>query len=218
LKTYYTWDQIKESNLLSESRQLEIENLVNARFEDVYNAAGQKLEGVKSYYIIKDSQKQSFIYNTKYESFDGYYFREIMQEFLTDDEVKTIEKFAFSAADAKRDEERIKKAKKVRVSNYNSYLYWNDKYFSCLDDLLEEFEYQGVEKEDQLVWGTQKVQIISKYGVIDVIENDLDGLDDIELDYFDGVGELQKSLDKFYELNKDKVSYEVDYSILIEIY
>jgi hypothetical protein len=217
VKTHYTWDQIKESNLLSEQRQKEIENLVNARFEDVYNSSGQKLEGVKSYYIFKDGQKQSFIYNTKYESFDGYYFREIMQEFLTDDEVKTIEKFVFSAAEDKRNEERVKKAKKVKISEYNGYIFWNDKYFSCLDDLLEEFEYQGVNKEDVLVWGTKKVQIISKYNVSDIIENDLDGLDDIDLDYFDGVKELQESLDKFYELNKDKVSYEVDYGILIEI-
>lgn len=216
MKTLYTWEQIKESKILSPERESEVENLVNSRFDDVYDKNGVKLNNIKQYYLTPKGIKTYYVFPANREHFDGFYFREVMQEILTDNEIEKINKHCLNLTSDRKESEAFEKSKKINESEYNDYFFYNDKYYYDFG----EFRYQIIDEEGNLpefVWATKTRKILTPTRVNEIFENDIDnnGFEGLDMDYFDGVEELQSALDKFVKINEDKVSYSPDYSTSI---
>jgi hypothetical protein len=216
MKTLYTWEQIKESKILSPERELEIENLVNSRFDDVYDKNGVKFNNIKQYYLTQKGIKNYYVFPVNREHFDGFYFREVMQEILTDNEIEKVNKYCLRLNSDREESEQFKKSKKINESEYNDYFFYNDQYYNDFGEFKEEIK-DNENNLPQYVWATKSRKILTPTTVNEIFENDIDnnGFEELDMDYFDGVKELQLALDKFVKINEDKVSYWPDYSTSI---
>lgn len=85
---------------------------------------------------------------------------------------------------------------------------------SCFLDFLEEEELDEI----KYVWAAQEVPFVC--ASIDSITESIynNAYDDFDIDNLEGLEELDKAIDKFNTLNKDKMMYEINYSkaILLE--
>lgn len=209
MTNYYSWDQIKESKLLAPERIVELEGLIEQRFEDLYDNKGNKINGVKSYYLMENGIKQSYLYNEKKTVYDlEYHQRTIINNILTEEEKNLINKHCLRSIDNHREQKYFEKAKKLNIDQYQGKLCIGDDYFDS-DDIPEELnaEYAWA------VTGRPVFKVWAKDIVAHEIENN--GYDGLEIEDFQGIKELQEALDLFAKKNEDIRSYEVNYNICV---
>lgn len=206
---YYSWDQIKESKLLAPERMIELEGLIKQRFEDLYDNKGNKINGVKSYYLIENGEKQSYLYNEQKTVYDyKYHEKIILTNILTEEEKELINKQCLRQLSQEREQKYFDKAKKLTIDQYQGKLNIGDNYFDSDDipeDLGAEYAWTVSERPVFRVWAE------------DIIGNEVanNGYDELEIDDFQGIKELQESLDLFAKKNENIKSYEVNYNVCI---
>ena len=209
MTNYYSWDQIKESKLLAPERLVELEELIKQRFENLYDYRGNKINGVKSYYLIENGIKQSYLYNEKMGGYDhDYHVKVILGNILTNEEQELINKHCLRQITFDREQKYFEKAKKLTIDQYIGKLCINDNYFDS-DDIPE---YLGAE----YAW-TVTERPVFKVWAEDIVAHEIDsnGYDELNIDDFKGVKELQEALDLFAKNNEDIKSYEVNYNVCV---
>lgn len=214
---YYSWPDIKKSGLLPPERIKELENQIQNHFEDVFDSSGKKLKGVKSYYLIEDGKKISYIFNEKtYKASEDYYIRQILSILLTEEELKIIQDFCSKKLQAEIDEKYLKQAKTINISEYSGQFYYNDKFFEDEEELKEYLA--EIDQNPEYVWAVRE-SIVFNVRAEDIISNEIEnnGYENLEIDDFDGVQELQKALDSFKELNKNIKAWERDTRLKIKL-
>lgn len=214
---YYSWSDIKKSSLLPPERINELEIQIQNHFEDVFDSSGKKLKGVKSYYLIEGGEKISYIFNEKtYQASQDYYIRCILAFLLTENELEIISKFCLQKLHSEMEEKYLKHAKTINISEYSGRFYYNDKIFEDYEELKEYLDEIG--QNPEYVWAVRESTVFNVRAE-DIVENEIEnnGYENLEIDDFEGVEELQKALDSFKELNKNIKAWERDTRLKIKL-
>ena len=209
MNNYYSWDQIKESKLLAPERIVEIANLTQQRFENLYDYKGNKINGVKSYFLIENGVKQSYLCNEKMGGYDhDYHVKVILGNILTNEEQELINKHCLRQITFNREQKYFEKAKKLTIDQYQGKLCINDNYFDS-DDIPENLE-------NNYAW-TVTERPVFKVWAEDIVGDEVanNGYDELEIEDFKGVKELQEALDLFAKKNEDIKSYEANYGVCV---
>ena len=119
------------------------------------------------------------------------------------------------AKEVKCEQDRFNAAKKVHESEYTgSRIFYNDKFYSDVESLLEQLEDDGVEPPSY-AWACENVGIpkASLSDVTDrVVENMWEGASESDLN---GLDELEAAINAFNDANKSVSMWEVDYSTAV---
>jgi hypothetical protein len=140
---------------------------------------------------------------------------QILVDFLTQDEVDRLNKEANNRYSEVREKERFEKAIKIPESEWAGSVYseghgWNDGYFNDIDDLKECLEDEDA-AEIEYVWACDEEA--SCYLDLDrILESATeDTHEDFRIDDLNGLEELKLAINKFNELNKDQVSWNINF-------
>lgn len=214
MKTYLTFDQIKDSGLLSLERMAEVESEIQSRFEPLFSKEGQELKNLNQYWLSKDGEKKHYLV-MEHGGAKEYAEREVMQEVLTQEEIELVDKNCFKAQQEQRDAAAFEKAEKILAANWNGWVYWSE-YHDSVESFLDWWEcyYHEEDVKPTYIWACKPVRVIDDINAADIAERFIEdnGWDEMALSDLNGLDDLDKALKKFIEDNKDIVSYDVDYS------
>ena len=142
----------------------------------------------------------------------------------TEEETKAISEARhkrFEIEAAKKEAATFQKAEKKKFAEWKGeMIFYGEDHYGELCDLLESmFELYGVNFDlyPEYVWATKPEAYITKKDAFEVYERDLeDKTDECDLPV-EGVEDLQKALDEFYECNKENILHWPDYSLALLI-
>lgn len=209
MKTLYQqWSQIK--HLLPFERQMELETLVNKRFTDVFDKNNNQLTGVKYYYLVQNGKKTGFV--TRYEDNNDYQFRQILCEYLTDEEYDLLNSHSYRLLDQEQESRRFENADHIKKEDYDGMVWAPDDQVMSIQDYLS--------NEDDLpkyIWAAKSNKVFENFDIERELDDEIEtyGPEDMNLDECEGLKELKIAVDKFKELNKNMLSYSPDCSTAI---
>lgn len=206
---HYNEQQVRESGLLTPERMAEVSAAITARIEPCFDRAGREIKDA----LIGDLGEGG---RTLFPKVDNqhtmeYVRRTVMACVLTEQELKLINDRCIEAGSAIKNAERFAKAQKVE--SWDGGVFHGDDYFASIEEMIDSLE-RNEEDWPEYVWAAESIRIVDDLRVGQVVENDIDdrGWEDMDLNDFSGVTELQAALDKFVAANEDVVSYRPDYS------
>ena len=118
----------------------------------------------------------------------------------------------------KSDSEKFEDAEKIKSSDWKDPVFYNDKYYDSVEELLDDVESSG---DDAPAWvfGTTQYKPRLRVGVVDRV------MDHLEEECYEGINEEQRTIkaidilqdaeDKYVELMGEVNCYEVDYAKVI---
>jgi hypothetical protein len=119
---------------------------------------------------------------------------------------------------AREEAERFEKAIKIHAADWKGdQVYWKDKYFSSIEDLIESCDSDLIDGAPlpTYVWAAVN-QGAPKADLEDFLDRVVQGMwDDADYDDLNGVDELQAAVDAFNKANEGVAVYMVDFSTAI---
>ncbi|RRJ96816.1 hypothetical protein Ga0100231_023910 [Opitutaceae bacterium TAV4] len=208
--TYYTFEQVQQSGLLSDARIAELRTAIDARIFDVLLPDGRTITTHK---VVDLGDEKLGMYALTHSDAEEMMRRAVMNVLLTDAEVEIIDHRCSSEISRKRDAHLFEKAKKITQNEWDGWVYHNDQYHESVEDMLEQLGDEDLESPEY-VWATTKQEVIGKLDIDDVVGSAIDarGWEDMSVDDLHGVGELEVALKKFAEANAGVVSHWPDYT------
>ena len=216
---YLSLQQVRESQLLSPERMIELEAEIDRRLTKPRNAWGKVIETAR---LADLSPYGEWLYPRMDHEKDepwGYAKKQILCAILTEEEREVLKKHAFDASCVARDKAKFAKAKHVPESEWGEGVFHGDTYYSSVEDFREYWEDNQDPEEPypEYLWAARRQVVIQGLDVVNVVEGCIDawGYEDMGVGDLSGVEELQAALDAFTKTNEDMVSYVEDTSIAI---
>jgi len=206
---HYNETQVRESGLLSPERMTEVTAAIDARISPCFDAHGVEIPKAKLADCGPAKGRMLFM-RFDHDRDMEYMRRDIMAGVLTDAELELINDACLSAQSAAKDAERFAKAEKVEA--WDGGAFWGDEYFADMEELCDRIVSDGGEWPEY-VWAAEPETVFTGLDVADVVEDAISnhGWEDMDVNDFNGVAELQAALDKFTEANAAVHSYQPNY-------
>ena len=228
---YESLEQIKESGVLSAARVAELEAQIESRITGCYTHDGRKVENsfIAELGTRPDSKLMLYPRAETGDYMGTYMRREILISLLTDEETHLIYDHCSALLAQKKRAERFEKAIKIPQAEWNGYVSTDDEFYPSVEDYLDiwvcdnaEWDVkkghsvlpEGVEPPT-FVWATIGRPVIpTDLQADDVLNHYIEdrGWEDMSIDDFDGVEELNAALAAFTKANEAIISYSADYS------
>lgn len=213
------WSTIKGSGLLSHERITELEAELDRRIrplivdgKDIPSA--RLVDAPSSCYIIMVEAQGSY-------SLMDYHRKGLLAELMTPEELKTLNDFASTCFEEKREATNYANAAKVSDREYEGGVWWGDDYFGEMEEMLDRLMWDCEDPEDipEYVWAAKPTVVIPELDASDVVEHYVcdRGWEDMDVNDLNGVDELQAALDAFVKANEGVVSYYPDHKLAVVI-
>lgn len=205
---HYNETQVRESGLLSPERMAEVSAAIDARISPCFDAQGIEIPKAKLADCGPTKGRMLFM-RFHHDPDMEYMRRDIMAGVLTDAELEMINERCLSERSAAKEAEQFEKAEKVEA--WDGGVFFGDTYFSSVDELCDTFEQDGEWAE--YAWTATPETVFTGLDVAGVVEDAISnhGWEDMDVNDFHGVSELQAALDKFTEANAAVHSYRPNY-------
>lgn len=206
------FDILKDSGILSNERIEEIKNYcAKDKFEKTILQGGRKLDNWVTHIPSGKVFAQTALKNSYY-----WLCNSILEDFLTQEEVDSLNKDASQRYSEVKEQEKFEKAEKIKEEDWDGPVYsegygWNDGYFGSIDDFYDDVrddsEYDEEFTMPKYLW-TCDVSPTCIINIDSVLENLTEEAHE-NFDYRDlnGLDELRAAVDKFNKLNEDNVSW-----------
>ena len=200
---------LKGSGILSDERLEEIKRLLgDDQYGPVILKDGREIE---NWQVHIPTGK---VFANTGKPYQNYIRTIALESILSEDEIIALNKYANVYASDRREKRLFEKATKIKYSEYEGEgLYYGDSYYFDIDELLEDAEYSSEEGDDppQYAWActSHPVCDLSLGRIIDNATDD--AYEDFDQMSLHGLDDLKKAIDTFNELNKNHLSYSVDF-------
>lgn len=195
------FDHLKGSGILTDERITEIKQYLSDE-----NFVPVKLEDGR---VIKDwtcHKPSGTIWANTIKREDGwghYVYQSVLSHFLTEEEIERINRDASSFYSAERERKRFEKAEKIPAAEWNGPVYWNDNYYSDVDDFLDQMADEEFFEDVKYVWACDDVRPACQLDLDSIIESATeDAYEDFETDDLTGLEDLEKAIETFNKLNE----------------
>lgn len=206
---HYNETQVRESGLLSPERMAEVSAAIDARISPCFDAQGVEIPKAK---IADCGPKKGRLLFMRFDHDQDmeYMRRDIMAAILTDEELELINDRCLSESSAAKEAEQFAKAEKVEA--WDGGVFYGDDYFASMDELCDRLNDDN-DDWPKYVWAAEPETVFTGCSVADVVEDSISnsGWEDMEVDDFKGVAELQAALDKFTEANAGVHAFHPNY-------
>ncbi len=204
---------LKDCGILTNERINEITQYCNKNnFQTTVLQDGRKLNGWLTH------EPSGRVFGQQLVNTDSYYWlcNEILNDYLSQEEIKVINEQAGSVYHQKKDKEKFDKAEKIPAAEWYGPVYlegtgWHEDYSSSVDDFLDwladDNENNETEQWHPYVWACDSFPTCH-LDLDDIINNATEEAhENFEIHQLKGVEELREAIDKFNELNKEEVSW-----------
>jgi hypothetical protein len=209
--SHYSWEQIKESGLLSDDRTAEVEKVIHSRIHPVHLPSGKEVPNAKFFDFGDGTGILQPLLDHDPEW--TYAIRLLIPHILTVDEMDAINKLWWSATTERQEAERFEKAEKL--TEWDGAVFLGDDFCTDMGEAMDRInDYNDDEERPKYVWAAKDQQVVDGADVSDVLERfiEANGWEDMDNHDFEGVEELQEALERFRDANQSLVAYFPDHT------
>lgn len=211
-RIFDNFDILKGAGILSDERIEEIKQYcAKENFQPTVLQDGRQLDNWLTHLPSGKVFAQSLIDRSYY-----WLCNEILEDFLTNEEVEKLNKNASARYTEVREKEQFDKAEKLKEDDWDGPVYcegygYNDGYFADLNEFYDDVRDDSEDDDEfvtpKYVW-TCDVSQSCHIDLDDILENSTqEAHEDFDYRDLNGLDELRAAVDKFNGLNKDVVSW-----------
>lgn len=216
-RIFDNFDILKGAGILSDERIEEIKQYcAKDNFQPTILQDGRKLDNWHTHMPSGKVFAQTLVDSSSYY----WLCNQILEDFLTEEEVEKLNKDASYRYTEIREKEQFDRAEKLKEEDWSGPVYcdgygWNDGYFNDLADFYDtvndQNEYEGDNTLPKFVW-TCNVTPTINLNIDQILESQMEEAHE-SFDYRDlhGLDELRAAVDKFNKLNEANVSWTPNY-------